>query len=171
MAKLEVFNSMELINVSESVGGKRAVNLPDDVAVVQALLKYSLERRRFFRNSRFPEPNGIMDGNAAGLIKKYQVYSNRIRRHVQIAADGRIDPAEGMNANGKKAMWTILMLNYEALEAWLLDGCKNENYIRDLSARFPQIKRALGDTPVGTLGLSLEPSPSLKVGALGLSLE
>ena len=96
------------------------------------------------------------------------VQTDRMKRDV---CRRRIDPAKGERAFGKRGMWTILMLNGDAMESWLLKGGKNSSYLRDIGAHYPAFQAAIGDG-VGTLGLELEGSGSNGgVGTLGLTLE
>ncbi|HEY0049956.1 MAG TPA: hypothetical protein VGB68_11750, partial [Pyrinomonadaceae bacterium] len=71
MPKVETIEGFQVINVSASVG-KNAVNLKDDVIVVQALLKYVFETGDFFKGVVLPEPTGTMDKTTAWVIKRYQ---------------------------------------------------------------------------------------------------
>ena len=169
MAKLETFFIMEEINVTASVG-KNGVNLKDDVMVVQALLKYALPERHYFRGMKFSEPTGTMDETTLSLIKRFQIYLRKVRK-LSVSVDGRIDSAKGRKAFGRKGKWTIQMLNDEALEMFLLSGSKSESYIHEICRRFPQVANAIGELPVGTLGLTLEPSAERGIGSLGLALE
>ena len=168
MAKLETFFELEEINVTASVGSN-GVNLEDDVMVVQALLKYALAERGFFRKMTFSEPTGTMDDNTKSLIKQFQRFVRKMN-NADISVDGRIDPAKGKTAFGKKGQWTIQILNGAALGYFLLSGAIGETYIHDICRRFPQTQRAIGDLPVGSLGLTLEPSVRRGIGSLGLAL-
>ncbi len=89
MAKLETFFELEEINVTASVGSN-GVNLEDDVMVVQALLKYALAERGFFRKMTFSEPTGTMDDNTKSLIKQFQRFVRKMN-NADISVDGRID--------------------------------------------------------------------------------
>jgi hypothetical protein len=165
MAKIEKFyGDILMINVEASVGA-RGVNNKNDVMVVQAMLKYALEGRPFFRSMRFPEPTGVMDGATSELIRQYQRYL-RVKDKVNVSVDGVISRAVGERAFGKRGKWTILCLNTHVLEARLLRG-GNGNHFQDLCSKFPQLRSVLDDIPVGTLNLQLESSG---VGSLGLTL-
>jgi hypothetical protein len=168
MAKLQNFNGSEQINVSASVGAK-GVNNRDDVIAIQALLRYALSGRNAFRGVKMPEITGSCDVDTIMAIRKYQEYLRR-RNNIRVSIDGRIDPAKETSAFGKKGLWTMLMLNTEAMETWILNGGANGNYINDMFLQYPQLKSAIGAVPVGTLGLTLEPSRR-GVGTLGLELE
>ena len=168
MAKIEkFFGDIENINLTASVGDG-GVNLKDDVMVVQAMLKYALEERPFFRKFKFPEPTGAMNRETAILIKEYQRFLRK-KDKVSVSVDGVISRAIGEKAFGRRGFWTILCLNSHVVEARLLSGGEG-NQFQDLCRRFPQLHSVLDDIPVGSLGLSLEPS-ILRVGSLNLGLE
>lgn len=170
MAHIEKVQSWYEINVDASVG-KGGVNSKDDVLVVQALLKHALEPMSYFRNERFSEPTGVMDANTMNLIEKFQIYARR-KVKVKLSVDGRIDPAEGMSAFGKKGRWSIRSLNAEAAFADFMFHKNNgsSTLVESICRRFPQVATVLGEIPVGTLGLTLESSPK-GVGTLNLGLE
>lgn len=169
MAYLYTVLDWSEINVSASVG-KDGVNAKDDVAVVQAMLKYALEGRRYFRGEKFPGPTGTMDAGTMRLVRKYQEYLRR-KLSVPVSVDGRIDPAKGMTAFGRKGKWTIQMLNADVLEMWLIGNGAGGNHLEDLCRRFPQVASAVrGEIPHGTLSLTLESAPVI-VGSLNLGLE
>lgn len=169
MAKVEIFfGDIKNINVTASVGDG-GVNLKDDVMVVQAMLKYALEERLYFRKFKFPEPTGTMDKETALIIKEYQRFLRR-KDKLSVSVDGVIDRAVGEKAFGKRGFWTILCLNSHVLEMRLLRGGEG-NQFEDLCRKYPQLHAVLDDIPVGTLGLSLEPSVRNVVGSLNLGLE
>jgi hypothetical protein len=168
MAKIERLNELEHVNVSASVG-KNGVNLSSDVLAVQALLKYALGERRSWQGVRFPEPTGAMDAATMSLIKRYQM-SYRKKLGSSISADGRIDPSKGRTAFGRKGMWTIQLLNSDAMEWWLLNGADGAGYIQAVGQMFPAFKSVVEGNGVGTLGLELEGGTN-GVGSLGLALE
>ena len=172
MAKIEEFGENPelfnyIINVSASVG-KNGVNSRDDVLIVQALLKYGAEEKHYFRNEKFPIPTGSMCQDTAKQIKSLQRFLRKNGHKISI--DGRIDPAKGNSAYGKKGRWTIRLLNELAFEIWLLSGAKNDNYILDIARRYPQVMAVLDGIPVGTLNIPLE-SSSEGVGTLNIALE
>jgi hypothetical protein len=169
MAEFYKVMDWDEINVSASVGAG-GVNSKDDVIVVQAMLKYGLKARSYFLGEKFPEPNGTMDPATMELIRKYQQYLRR-KLKVPVSVDGRIDPANGSAAFGKKGKWTIQMLNADVMEMWLIVNGGHGNHLEDLCRRFPQASSAIGgEVPVGTLSLKLEPVEPL-VGSLNLRLE
>ena len=169
MAKIDVINDFEFLNVTAAVGAN-GVNLKDDVVVVQALLHYALRKRGGFRGLKFPVVSGGMDNGTTEMIRRFQNYIKKSPWHrFKVATDGRIDPAKGEGVTGKKRRWTILELNYMALEMWLLDSASNGGFINDISVRDPIVGEVLANS-VGSLGLSLEPSRP-PVGSLRLTLE
>ena len=156
------------INVSNSVG-RGGTNINTDVLVVQALLKYGLEGRHYFRGIRIAEPTGAIDSNTLQLIKQYQRYMRKVCGK-KVSIDGRIDPARnGLNVPGKNLLWTISSLNSEINEMHLLNS-RPGSPIQDLCNRYPQVKAVLGKMPVGTLDLALESSVR-RIGTLNLGLE
>ena len=167
MAKIEIFNDLQQVNLSSPVG-RGGVNAKDDVLALQTLMKYALEDRAGWKDVRFPEPTGTMDGMTRALIKKYQRYMKR--NLPTTVVDGRVDPAKGNSPYGKRGLWTILALNTDAVEIWLLKGAKNASFLHDIGLRFPAFKVAIGDNGVGTLNLPLDGGYE-GVGTLGLELE
>ena len=142
----------EIINVSAAVGAN-GVNNNEDVIVVQALLKYALERDPYFQNEEFPEPCGAFLKTTAKLIKKYQRYQSRNGQNVPI--DGRIDPLKGgMYAYGSNKWWTIYALNIEAMKPALLSGHKSP--IEGICNRWSFIRSILNKNGIGSLNLALE---------------
>lgn len=168
MAKIEQFyGGIKNINLTASVG-KNGVNLKDDVMVVQAMLKYALEVRAYFRGLRFSEPTGIMDHDTLKNIEEYQRYLRK-RTKTSVSVDGVISRAVGDKAFGRNGQWTILCLNSDVMEMRYINGGSGHPF-EDLCRRYPQLNSILKDIPVGSLGLSLEPSAP-RVGSLGLTLE
>lgn len=169
MARIEkFFGDVDNINVSASVG-KGGVNFKDDVMVIQAMLKYALAERPFFRRYKFPEPTGTINDETKILIKEYQRFLRKLDK-TSVSVDGIIDRAVGEKAFGRRGWWTILCLNTHVMEARVLSGGEG-NQIEDLCRKFPQLYAVLDDIPVGTLGLSLESSVRRVVGTLNLGLE
>lgn len=142
----------DIINVTATVGAN-GVNNPEDVIIVQALLKFALEPRPDYRGVRFPEPSGANVVTTAQIIKKYQRHQSRSGSRVSI--DGRVDPLKGgIYAYGKKKMWTIYTLNLDAVETALLSGAGDP--IKAICRRWSVVDRILNKNGVGTLGLELE---------------
>jgi hypothetical protein len=142
----------DIINVSAAVGAN-GVNYKDDVIVVQALLKYSLERHPKFKDVELPEPTGAFIGATARLIKKYQRYQTRDGQDVAI--DGRIDPIKGgVFAYGTKKWWTLYALNVEAIRPTILEG--HTSPIKAICDRWSIVKTILEKNGVGSLNLALE---------------
>ncbi len=167
MAKIENIGGDNQINIGASVG-RNGTNHKDDVIAVQAMLKYALEGVRGWEGVRFPQPTGTMDAQTRSLIKKFQRFLKRSNPSASV--DGRIDPADGQLTRGKKAMWTIIALNTQAMETWLINKNMGANYIHAVGLLYPAFKVAVGDEGVGTLNLPLE-GGSNGVGSLGLELE
>ena len=168
MARIEnFFGGRQLINLTASVG-KNGVNLKGDVMVVQAMLKYSVAEHPYFRRYKFPEPTGAMNDETKHLIERYQKFLRR-KDKIDVAVDGVIDRAIGEKPSGRRGQWVILCLNTQVLVARLLGGGEGSE-IQDLCRRYPQLHTALDDVPVGSLGLTLEPSVQ-GVGSLNLGLE
>jgi hypothetical protein len=165
MPHLQEFFGNRQVNLGAAVGA-RGVNSKDDVIAVQALLKYAMSDRKAWSGVKFPEPTGVMDAATVSLIRKYQSFARR-RSNGAVSVDGRIDPAKGERAYGKRGLWTILMLNGDAMETWVMKGAQNSSFIRDMGLQYPAFQAAIGEG-VGTLNLPLEGSG---VGSLGLTLE
>ena len=167
MAGIEKFyGGVNQINVTASVG-ENGVNLKDDVMVVQAMLKYALDKRWHFRNFKFPEPTGVIDSDTKTLIAEYQKYLRR-KSKVSVSVDGLINRAIGDRPFGKRGEWTILCLNTHLSQMVLYKGGVG-NQFQALCTEYPQLDAVL-DIPVGSLDLSLEPSVQ-RVGTLNLALE
>ncbi|MBX3297414.1 MAG: hypothetical protein KF762_17060 [Acidobacteria bacterium] len=168
MAKLQEFNGFTQVNLHASVG-ENGVNAKNDVIAVQALMRYGLNWRRSWADVELPEPNGVMGPKTAALIRRFQ---QELRKSAGrgVIVDGRIDPAKGIRPSGRRAMWTILMLNTAAVETFLLKGAEGVSYIHEISKQYPAFKAAIGSNGVGTLDLELEGSAP-GIGTLGLSLE
>lgn len=168
MARLQEFNGFTQVNLHASVG-ENGVNAKNDVIAVQALMRYGLNWRRSWADVELPEPNGVMGPKTAALIRRFQ---QELRKSAGrgVIVDGRIDPAKGIRPSGRRAMWTILMLNTTAVETFLLSGSQGTSYIAEISKQYPAFKAAISSNGVGTLDLELEGSAP-GIGTLGLSLE
>ena len=167
MAKIEKFyGGIGQINVTASVG-ETGVNLKDDVLVVQAMLKYALEDREYFKKFKFSAPTGAIDNNTKTLIAEYQKYLRR-KQNITVSVDGLIHRAVGERPFGKRGEWTILCLNTHLSEMVLFKGFVG-NQFQALCREYPQLDTVL-DIPVGSLDLSLEPSIQ-RIGSLNLGLE
>lgn len=166
MARIEKFyGDIEQINVTASVG-ENGVNLKDDVLVVQAMLKYALEDRRYFRRFKFPEPTGAINNETKTLIKEYQRYLRK--KNITVSVDGLMSRAIGERPFGRRGEWTILCLNTHVSEMVLFKGDAG-NQFQALCRKYPQLDTVI-DIPVGSLDLSLEPSIQ-RFGSLNLGLE
>lgn len=174
MAKVDNLNIPQLkdfdyfINLTQSVG-RDGVNLWDDVTVVQALLKYALFEKPGFERIKTLRLTGRIDNRTIRFIKKYQRFLRK--RRGRFIVDGRIDRPKRISLK-----WTLIQLNFEATETWLLSRGTNDNYINDLVQRCPQVAGILRDgVPVGTLNIPLEGSspmpPPRGIGTLNIPLE
>jgi len=158
MAKIIKIEGFNEINLTNSVG-RKGVNNSDDVFVVQAMLKYAVEKNPYFAYTNFfPMPNGRMDDETLLNIKTFQFFV-REKLNNRVSVDGRIDPAKGLFVSAckpggrQRLTWTIGQLNGASLEAAFLKGA--ENYIADICKTFPQVKVILSRQTVGSLGLAL----------------
>lgn len=172
MARIEKIgfgtDSDHIINLSAPVGSRNAVNNPDDVLVVQALLKYISRSMRKSGTQmheligiRCPEPTGAFNPATARAILAFQKYQNTIRGgldSITIIEDGRVSPAQGSNLFGRNAyLWTIISLNMLAEYCYIIDyPDRKGTYIKHICKRFPAVRAALERDSVGTLGLDLE---------------
>lgn len=141
----------EVINIAATVGAN-GVNLQEDVIVVQALLKHTLEWLSDFSEVKFPEPTGGDIKTTTQIIKKFQRYNNRAEKQA-VSIDGRIDPITGIYAHGTNKYWTLYALHSKAREASLLSGSGPP--IEAICRRWSSVKAAL-ENSVGSLGLALE---------------
>lgn len=164
MAKIERIGEFNRINLAASVG-ENGVNLKEDVLVVQAMLKHSIEEHPFFKDFKIPEPTGTMTPYWIRIIRHFQRYAKKFMKE-NVFVDGRIDRATGEKAFGKRVLWTILCLNYRLLEVTILSGGGSE--FQSLCRRFPELNGIL-ELPVGSLDLPLEGGS--RVGTLNLGLE
>ena len=166
MAKIQIIDEWEMINVTASVG-RGCVNMKDDVIVVQALLNYVLENNKNFHGSLLPV-TGVLNRKTARRIKEFQEMINRTSgKHYQVSADGRINPAKNDGVPGKRLHWTISVMNDEAVTRHANEKKTSGDYIQELYRRFPPVATVLKNG-IGSLGLSLESSG---VGSLDLGLE
>lgn len=168
MAYVQFENGLQEVNLSRSVGSGGA-NLKDDVIVVQAMLKYALREKPYFKGTAFSEPNGPMDLNTENVIKRYQLYLRKVNGS-QVSVDGRIDPAKDRPSHGNSGMWTIRQLSRDALEWWVLSCAPNYNWVYDMYLTYPVLRQAIPDPPVETLNLRLAGSSNRVVETLRLEL-
>lgn len=154
MAKIAQFqyrNSddyQDYMNVTAVVGRNNAVNHPDDVLIIQALLAYMDPERSGLAPGEYPAVTGTFDPLTAKAILKYQeIYNNRGNRrsHYKVIKDGRVSPALGKFAYGRSTyVWTIIGLNLDARETGArLGSDKDVGYINDICEIWPQVKVAL----------------------------
>jgi len=137
----------DFLNVSAVVGGKDGVNHPDDVMLVQALLRYLPPGLRGVWDQDCPLPNGTFNEITSNAIKQYQRnVNNRPGRDCgRIVEDGRVSPAESKYLFGGGAyMWTIINLNKDAVRVAKSRGFSKENsYMDDIYGLWPQVKQAV----------------------------
>lgn len=92
-----------LYNVSQKVGYKQP-NLPDDVQLVQFLLKEAMKDRPDLVPLGIPRPTGKFDAVTGFYIYLWQHFAHRP------VLDGVVSPARGMNYS-KNGVWVIADLN------------------------------------------------------------
>ena len=136
MARIEKDDMGEdIINVSAKVG-VRGVNDPNDVMVVQGMLKYLTQFTKKWTNVILPQPNGTLDRATQQAIFDYQ---QRVRSQPQVfwvAKDGSISSFKpGMQLLHKQQL-TITAMNGDCamLSAALRDG---KDHIDAITMRFP----------------------------------
>ena len=139
MAKIEKDDQGEdIINVSEKVG-VRGLNDPNDVMVVQGMLKYLTQFTKKWTKVVLPEPNGTLDKNTQQAIFDYQQHVRTDPNkapHFWIAKDGSISSFKaGMQLLYKQQL-TITAMNGDCamLNAALRDG---KDHIDAITMRFP----------------------------------
>lgn len=71
MAKVVLYEGDNIINLDAKVGVKGS-NVPNDVVVVQAMLKYVTQFTKKWTRANIPEPNGYLDPNTQQAIFDYQ---------------------------------------------------------------------------------------------------
>lgn len=149
MASIEEYKfggeEFSFLNVSAPVGSRDAINHPDDVIVVQALLLYLPQHWRGVSDFDCPVVTGSFDKATANAIKEYQRNANRSNNKYRLVEDGRVSPANGKFAFGRSQyMWTILSLNNQAAGVALLNGRSGEmGYMHHMFEFLPQLKAAV----------------------------
>jgi hypothetical protein len=137
----------DFLNVSEVVGGPDGINLPDDVMVVQALLRFLGEFWRGFPDKECPGITGAFDNMTRDAIKKYQKVHNRDRSKAlgRLVQDGRVSPARGRFVfGGGKFTWTIVSLNFWArIAAKSSPVDEKMGYVNEILDRWPEVRWAL----------------------------
>ena len=155
MAKMEVFYLNEdrslrgsyYLNVT-AVVGSNGVNLPSDVALVQALLAYLPDEWRGFPATKCPVITGSLDSVTRAAIEQYQKHhtpppgSKVLQPYVTfgpMSPDGRVSPAKNGNYRygSRSQIWTIVSLN---LHAQLIGNRRGEDYMQDIIAQHSIIK-------------------------------
>ncbi len=147
MAKVISYNGDNIINLDAKVGAN-GNNSPNDVVVVQAMLKYLTQFTKRWTRANIPEPNGQLDPNTRQAIFDFQdhVRSTVGNPYEWVARDGSISPYNQRVALLRKQAWTIIKVNEECvtLSAAKRDGT---DHIDALCCRWPQVAKALGRNP------------------------
>jgi len=146
MASIDTIDGEDTINVTDVVGAVRAVNLIDDVIVVQALLAFIYSFPAFKQSViPIPVPTGTLDKNTARLILDYQQRSNRLNARngspFRLLEDGRVSHARGKTEWGRNMLWTIIQMNFHA--SLFAAASRAPSLIPELVKRFPQLKDIL----------------------------
>jgi hypothetical protein len=141
MAKIDIIDGDNYINVHAPVGPYAALNQPDDVRVVQALLKFINMGRKSWSEATVPEPDGTYTKRLGALIEDYQRQNNKIKEKPQVAIDQRVSPARGKAQYGYRQVWTIIAMNNDA--AMVAAALGLGDYIDEICSRWPQVKEAL----------------------------
>jgi hypothetical protein len=129
----------EFFNVTASVG-KHGVNSINDVFLVQALLKAIPEGRRGgVPDNECPQPTGTFDKRTERLIRTYQRAAHKREKAFR---DGVINRAVGFESPGKRRPWTILRLNYDLIDGYMLSGSQG-SHIGLLLDQYPELNLML----------------------------
>lgn len=132
---------MTLLNVTRSVGDK-GVNSPDDVYLVQALLRELTTGRRGGNNNGiiYPFPTGRWDRDTRFCLQLYQQKNQQTctSHRDRIATDCLINHAVGERSPRKNKPWTILQMNYDVIEGYMLQGFSG-THIEVLMEKYPQL--------------------------------
>ena len=136
----------DFMNVS-AVVGPGGVNHPDDIIVVQALLRYLPADWRGVADKNCPLVTGAFDPATRSAIEMYQqgVNLRRGRDFGRIIEDGRVSPAENKYLyGGGDYMWTIISLNRDARKLGKQRGLNAEvGYMDAIWERWPEVRAAL----------------------------
>ncbi|MGH9946076.1 MAG: hypothetical protein ACRD6X_02645 [Pyrinomonadaceae bacterium] len=139
MAKIETDdNGDQIINIGENVGAN-GVNDPDDVLVIQAMLKYLTQFTKKWTRVTLGEPTGAIDQNTRQAIFDYQqfVRTRPGSAHLfWVAKDGAVSSFRpGLQLLRKQAL-TITSMNGDCglLSAALRDGT---DHIDAITLRHP----------------------------------
>lgn len=93
-----------IYNVSQRVGFKQP-NLPDDVQLVQFLLRASMKSRPDLAQLGIPALSGNFDAVTGFYLYLWQ---DKAKRPI---VDGIVSPAHGVHYAGASAVWLIVDLN------------------------------------------------------------
>ena len=147
MANVMTYKGDDIINLDTKVGVK-GMNAPNDVVVVQAMLKYLTQFTKKWTRATIPEPNGHLDTNTRQAIFDFQdhVRSTVGNPYEWVTRDGSISPYNSNIGLMRKQTWTIIKMNEECamLSAAKRDGT---DHIDALCRRWPQIASVLGRNP------------------------
>ena len=135
----------DFMNVS-AVVGPGGVNQPDDIIVVQALLRYLPADLRGVSDRDCPLITGAFDSPTRDAIEMYQrSYNLRPNRKGRIIEDGRVSPAENRTLfGGGDYTWTIIRLNRDARKIGKLRGLNADvGYMDAIWERWPEVRAAL----------------------------
>jgi hypothetical protein len=128
----------EFFNVTNSVG-KKGVNGKNDVFLVQAMLRELPDNKRGGLARRdCPLATGTFDKKTENVIRKYQGCHKREK----IARDCLINHAGGQFVPGTKRPWTIIQLNTDLMEYYMIAGVSGlltENYHAYLLDKYPEL--------------------------------
>jgi hypothetical protein len=143
---MEIFKqkNIEYINVSHSVG-KHGNNNPDDVMLVQALLKVVEDNHLGgIPKQKRPYPTGTFTSETSDLIRKFQNAQRKVYANGQHTfRDGIVNKAVGsIFVNGTKRPRTIIALNDAAIESMLLNNFGEDSLRALLVNYFPCLRQA-----------------------------
>ncbi|MBS1795255.1 MAG: hypothetical protein JSS81_24100 [Acidobacteria bacterium] len=150
MALIETIENREYANVGAPVGAMRALNNPDDVMIVQALMMTIALHCEWFDVRMLSAPYGTFDEKTAKGITRFQNYAQRelYGRRMFIAQDGRVSPARGRKQWGTNCLWTIIALN-DVAAFYLEQSGIAVSPVEYITAAYEQVRQALGSSAAG----------------------
>lgn len=120
MPEVIMINDFEYLNVSHTVG-RGGVNHPDDVIVVQAMLKLIRDNHlKGIRVADRPAPTGTLTKDTLKLIRTFQSAQEEVTGFKTYESGSIQKAVGGRTAHGTKRFWTIISLNYALMDAMLL---------------------------------------------------
>lgn len=135
MPEVIVIDDFEYLNVSHTVG-RGGVNHPDDVIVVQAMLKLITDiHLKGVRVADRPVPTGALTKDTLRLIKTFQSTQEKLTGFKTFETGSIRKAVGGRAAHGTKRLWTIISLNYALMDAMLVLELE-EKYPRVLLSKF-----------------------------------